>query len=107
MKFHACHGVTAKERTIGGIFLADITCTFETNAVETDRIEDTLDYSILYDLVKAEMKKSSQTIEHVAGRIMNVIKAKIPFISELVVKISKLNPPVNGEVASASVTIRE
>ena len=106
MKFYASHGVTAEERTIGGVYLADISYTIDTNAVETDRIEDTINYSELFDLVQDEMKKSSSLIEHIAGRILKVIKARFPHIKSLVVKISKLHPPVNGEMTSASVTIQ-
>lgn len=107
MRFHACHGVSADERAIGGIFVADISCMFDANAVETDSIEDTINYANLYDLVKEEIMKPSCTIEHVAGRTMQSIKACYPQIRTLEVKISKLNPPVNGEMANASVTIKE
>jgi len=106
MKFHAFHGVMAEERATGGTFLVDVSYTFDTNAVETDRLEDTVDYSDLYDLVKEEMLKQSFTIEHVAGRTLKAIISRFPQIQELVVKIAKLNPPVNGEMASASAMIK-
>ena len=106
MRFHAFHGVLAEERVIGGVFLSDISCTFDTNAVETDRIEETINYSNLFDLVKEEMMKPSSLIEHVAGRILKAIKDRFPHIQALVVKITKLTPPVNGEMDSASVTIQ-
>ena len=106
MRFHAFHGVTAEERAIGGVYLADITYTFDTNATETDHLEDSIDYSCLFDLVKDEMMTPSQLIEHVAGRILKTIKARFPQILELVVKISKLNPPVNGEMVCATVTLK-
>jgi len=105
MKFYAYHGVQTEERIIGGVFLVDLSYTIHTDAVETDRIEDTVNYAELFDLVKEEMMKPSSLIEHVAGRILNVIKARFPQIISLVVKLSKLNPPVNGEMASASVTV--
>jgi dihydroneopterin aldolase len=106
MKFHAFHGLSTEERTVGGFYLVDITCSVCTNAVETDRIEDTVDYAVLFDLVKEEMMKPSLLIEHVAGRILKTLKARFPQIGEWVVKVSKLNPPVDGEMASASVTLK-
>jgi dihydroneopterin aldolase len=106
MRFHASHGVTEEERLIGGTFLADISYTIDTDAVETDCIEDTIDYAEIYDLIKKEMMKSSKLIEHVAGRIMKAVKNKFPQISEITVKISKLNPPVNGETGRVTVTIK-
>ncbi len=106
MRFHAFHGVMEEERIIGGTYLADISYTIETDAVETDRIKDTISYADIYDLIKEEMKKPSQLIEHVAGRILKVLKDKFPQMQEMTVKISKLNPPVNGEVAKATVSIK-
>ena len=106
MKFHACHGVTAEERIIGGIYTVDISYTFFTRAVETDRIEDTINYAEIFDLVKEEMKKPARLLEHITGRIDKTIKRRFPQIEALIVKISKLNPPVNGEMEKASVTIK-
>ena len=106
MKFHAFHGVTEEERTIGGTYLAEISYTIDTEAVNTDRLEDTVDYTVLYELVKEEMKASSQLIEHVAGRILKAVQARFPKIRQLNVKVSKLHPPVNGEMNCVSVTIK-
>ena len=106
MKFHAFHGVTQEERTIGGLYFADISYSIDTKAVDTDRIEDTVNYSELFDLVQEEMKKPSSLIEHVAGRISKAIRDRFPQIQALAVKISKRHPPVNGEMACASVTIK-
>ena len=105
MKFHAFHGVMEEERIIGGTFLADISYVIETNATDTDNIDDTISYADVYDIIKSEMKKPSQLIEHVAGRIMKVLKNKFPQMRETTVRISKLNPPVNGEAEKATVSI--
>ena len=105
MKFHAFHGMMVNERIIGATFLADISYTIDTNADMSDDIEDTISYADIYDLVREEMQKPSHLIEHVAGRIMNVLKIRFPQMIETTVKISKLNPPVNGEAGKATVTI--
>ena len=105
MRFHAFHGVMEEERIIGGTFLVDISYDLVTDAVETDNIEDTISYAEVFDIVKAEMQKPSNLIEHVAGRIMKTVKSKFPQMDSTTVKISKLNPPVNGEAGKASVSI--
>jgi dihydroneopterin aldolase len=105
MTFHAFHGVAEQERIIGGTFLADVSYVAETKAVETDLLEDTVSYSDVFDIVKAEMNKPSKLIEHVAGRIMSALKSNFPQIKNVTVRISKLNPPVHGEVGKASVKI--
>jgi len=106
MKFHAFHGVTAEERTIGGTYLVDISYSIETEAIHTDRMDDTVNYATLFELVKKEMKQPSHLIEHVAGRILEAIKERFPQTQELVVKVSKLHPPVYGEMVSASVILK-
>lgn len=105
MTFHAFHGVMDEERIIGGTFLADVVYKIETNAVETDNLDDTISYAEIYDLTKKEMAKPSKLIEHVAGRILKAIKNQYPQMKELTVKISKLNPPVNGEARKATVSV--
>ena len=106
MKFHAFHGVMDEERILGGTFLADISYTIDTDAVHTDEIKDTISYADIYNLIKDEMMKPSQLIEHVAGRMMKAVKNKFPQMQETIIKISKLNPPVNGEAGKATVTIK-
>ena len=105
MKFYAFHGVIEQERIIGRTFLADISYVIDTKATDTDNIDDTINYADVYDLVKEEMQQPSLLIEHVAGRIMKALKNKFPQMIETTVKISKLNPPVNGEAGKATVTI--
>jgi dihydroneopterin aldolase len=53
------------------------------------------------------MMKPSKLIENVAGRILKAIKNKFPQILETTVKITKLNPPVNGEAGKATVTVKD
>ena len=105
MKFYAFHGVMAQEHIIGGTFLADITYIIDTKATDTDNLDDTINYADVFDLVREEMQQPSLLIEHVAGRIMKALKNKFPQMIETTVKISKLNPPVNGEAGKATVTI--
>jgi dihydroneopterin aldolase len=106
MKFYAFHGVMEEERITGGIYLADLSYSLNTKAVDTDNIKDTISYADIYDLVRDEMTKPSQLIEHVAGRILNTVKNRYPQMQEIAIKISKLSPPVNGEAEKATVTIK-
>jgi dihydroneopterin aldolase len=106
VKFHAFHGVAQEERITGCVFLTDISYTVDTNAVDTDDINDTINYADLYKLIEEEMMKPSQLIEHVAGRILKALKSSYPQMREITVKVSKLHPPVCGEVEKATVTVK-
>ncbi len=107
MTFIAHHGLHNEEREKGNNFIVDLHVTTDAQkAIETDDLEKGLNYETLYLLVEEEMKTSSKLLEHVAGRILNSIKAVFPQVTEVEVKVSKLNPPFQGKIQKASVIIR-
>ncbi|HPS24407.1 MAG TPA: dihydroneopterin aldolase, partial [Bacteroidales bacterium] len=63
-----------------------------------------VDYSRVYELVAAEMLRSSLLLEHVAGRIIRAVTAEFA-LEDCVVTVSKLTPAVGGQVGRASVTL--
>lgn len=108
MRFYAYHGVSPQETKVGNYFLVDVIYSLPLQDVfYTDKVEDTISYAIIYDLVAQEVAIPSKLLETVTGRIMHTLKAHFPSLSGLKVKLTKLNPPVGGEVHSASVTLEE
>lgn len=108
MKFYAYHGVMPQERIVGNHFVVTLTLSLPfCRAIITDDLEDTLNYAAVYETVKREMEIPSNLIEHVAGRIMRALKTAFPQIIAIDLKLSKLNPPIAGEIASASVILSE
>jgi dihydroneopterin aldolase len=106
IKFHAFHGCLPEEARIGGNYIVDVVIETDLSQSEkTDKLADTLDYCIVYDIVKEQMKIRSKLIEHVAGRISEKLKEKFKNIQKLKVIVTKINPPLNGEVRSVSVEV--
>lgn len=111
MRFYAFHGCLEKERQQGNDFRVDLECSLDLGkAAESDALEDSVDYSRLYDIVAAQMEKPSNLLEHVAGRIGAGIRAAFPQIESCSVTVTKFNPPFDGEYGPgeqgyASVTI--
>jgi dihydroneopterin aldolase len=106
MQFYAYHGCFKEENIIGNRFEVSLQVETDTAKVESsDRVEDTVNYAVLYKIVDKEMRITSKTIEHVAARILNRIQAEFPQIKHATVKVSKLNPTVGGEVGHSSVTL--
>lgn len=104
MKFHAFHGVMESEKKVGGtysIFLK-IGYNFEC-ASKNDTLADAINYAEIFELLKIEMRKSSDLIEHLAYRIEKTILHHFPQILELETEVRKHNPPVNGEMNYASI----
>ncbi len=101
----ARHGVFTQEREQGNTFKVSVSIDIpEMLGVITDRLEDTIHYQTLYDVVVAEMQQPSNLIEHVAGRIRTQLVRLYPEAT-VHVQVSKKNPPLGGEVAWATVEL--
>ena len=106
MKFYAYHGVLEQERRVGNTFVVDLTLTAPLEkAVQSDQLEDTINYAEVYELTKQEMNIPSQLLEHVAGRICRALRHHFQQIEQIEIRVSKLNPPFGGDVHSASVLL--
>jgi 7,8-dihydroneopterin aldolase/epimerase/oxygenase len=53
--------------------------------------------------VKKEVMIQSKLLEHVGQRIMTAIQKEFPVIQSVGLKISKMNPPMEGKVNNVSV----
>ena len=108
MKFHAYHGCLDFEKRDGNTFLVNLILDLNTEKAEiSDKLEDTLNYQEVYDVVKHEMEIPSNLIEHAARRIFDALIENFPQILHLNLRLSKLNPPLGGDVKSVSVEIRK
>ena len=56
----------------------------------------------VFEIVKQEMKMRSKLIEHAAQRIASSLKTKISKIEKVEVKLTKIAPPVNGDLGSVT-----
>ena len=108
MEFYAFHGHFEVEKVAGNRFFVNLKIVADcSNAEQSDRLEDTLDYQKAYLAVKEEMNIPSDLLEHVAHRIIRRIKNEFPQAQKVVVKVSKMNPPMGGQIAQVSVSLEE
>ena len=106
MEFHANHGCLEHEQNLGNTFIVNIS--FELNTKKaglTDELADTLNYQLIYNVIKEQMAIPSKLIEHVGQRIMDKIIVEFPQIQSLELKLSKLNPPLGGKVEAVSIVL--
>lgn len=103
---YAYHGCLPEEGRIGGHYIVDIELhTDFSKAAAQDTLCDTIDYVDVNRIVSEEMAIRSKLIEHVGQRIVNRIKSELKGIHSLQVKITKLCPPINGDVQSVAILI--
>ena len=107
IKCYCYHGCFAEEAVTGGNYIVDVT--IETDfekAASTDNLHETIDYAKVVEMVRRQMAIRSKLIEHVAKRIYDSLKTEFLEIKNLEIKVTKLNPPVEGGVEKVSVIIR-
>lgn len=108
MEFYAFHGHYDVEQVVGNRFTVDLTLDLDINkASETDNLEDTINYQEVYQIIKEEMEINSRLLEHIAGRIMNRLHLCFDNLSKIRIKISKLNPPLGGQINKVSVILEK
>jgi dihydroneopterin aldolase len=108
IKLYGYHGCLDEEARIGGNYIVDVYMTTDfSEAAKTDDLTKTLDYCTVYEISKAEMAIKSKLIEQVCERIFTKIKAEFSTLKTLHVKITKLLPPMNGNVDMVSVEIKD
>ena len=96
----------AQERQTGGDFVVTLNVGYPFEAaMESDNVDDTLDYGALYQLVEREIRIPSNLLEHVAGRIAKAIEEEFPQVSSIDLMLTKLNPPIGADCEGASVRI--
>ena len=89
------HGCLKEERITGTKYVIDFLMKFDTSKAEySDDINDTIDYSKIYNIIIEEFKTPVNLIEFLGRNILNAIKLQFPQITESSIKIKKYNPPL-------------
>ena len=106
MEFYARHGCFAEERAIGARFVVDVSIDADVAAgAQADSIEQTIDYSAVYQQVRVEMEQPSHLIENVALRIAQKIMEQFGQAQSVSVKVAKLNPALGGQVRQSAARV--
>ncbi len=106
IRTYSYHGCLEEEAVIGGNYSVDVKIKTDFRKAEaSDKLNDTIDYCQVYDIVKREMMIRSKLIEHVGRRIVVALKNEIKSIQNVKVRIKKIAPPMNGDVEAVSVVV--
>lgn len=100
------HGCLTEEEKIGSDYLVNLAVESSLlAAAQSDNLVDTVDYVTLNKIIKEEMAIRSKLLETVGHRIISRILKGFSEITFVTVTISKLNPPIGGDVEAVSVTM--
>ena len=107
IKLYAYDGCLKEEGVIGGHYVVDVTIDTDFSvAAETDDLSNTVDYVDVNRIVTEEMAIRSKLIECVGWRIVETIIA-LDNVANVTVKVTKLSPPINGDVNNVAIIIQE
>ncbi|HEY2581743.1 MAG TPA: dihydroneopterin aldolase [Mucilaginibacter sp.] len=105
-EFFAYHGFYTEEQKIGNRFLVDVEVSFlPSTSLKEDKLNNTIDYEQLYQMIEGQMKQTRKLIETVAQAIVDQIKGTYPVIEKIQISIKKLNPPIKGKVEYTCIII--
>jgi dihydroneopterin aldolase len=104
LQFHSYHGVHEEERKTGGDFEVNLVVHFNPVALPVRHLNETIDYTKLYAVIKQRMERRTLLLETIATEIADEILNNFTSILDVEVSIKKLNPPIpffNGSVAAS------
>ena len=102
------HGCLAEEAKIGSEYSVDLEIKTDLRkSAASDLLADTVDYVLLNRIVVDEMAIRSNLLEHVAHRIIKSVFDQIAAVSRITLSVSKLNPPLGGDVEAVTITMEE
>ncbi|MEP3210950.1 MAG: dihydroneopterin aldolase [Maribacter sp.] len=108
IRVYAHHGCLQEETIIGSDYSVDVAIDANLKkASKSDDLSDTVDYVHINRIVKEEMKVPSKLLEHVGKRIVDRIFAEISNVKKVEVSVSKINPPIGGDVKKVTVVLKE
>lgn len=108
IRVFAFHGCLKEETKIGSDYRVDLEVKANLKtASNSDKLIDTIDYVLLNKIVKEEMSIPSKLLETVGKRILNRVFLESNLVTKVVISISKINPPVGGDVEMVTIKLAE
>lgn len=108
IRVFAHHGCLSEETKIGSDYRVDLEVKANLQpSAESDQLIDTVDYVFLNRVVREEMFKPKHLLETVAKRILSRIFNEDKMVKKATVCISKLNPPIGGDVEKVTIKMTE
>lgn len=105
LEFFAHHGVYDHERAHGNTFIVDISVRVNLGpASKSDDINDTLNYEVLAECCKEAMTSPSNTLEHVARRIVEAVFQETS-TTKIRLRVVKSTPPITVTCKASSVSL--
>ena len=104
LRFYSYHGIHNEEKVLGNEYEVDIQVGILPRQVPVLHLEDTLDYTVLFETVKTRMDAPTPLLETIATTIATDLSRRYSEITRIYVSIKKLYPPINSFEGRAGVS---
>ena len=103
IKLYAFHGCLDEEGRIGSDYEVDMCIWADlSKSAQSDHLADTVDYVSLNRIIAEEMAIRTKLLEVVAHKINIRVLKEETLVQKVKVKVSKMGPPINGDVERVS-----
>lgn len=99
MRFQAPVGIYPEEALLGNEIVVDVYLNVATHQHRGESIKDSLNYETVYTAVKIILQQPAQLLETVCRNIIGSVSQLSKLIEAIQVRVSKLHPPLPGQVA--------
>jgi dihydroneopterin aldolase len=106
VRFYAYHGLDEGEDVLGGEYEVSLSASYMPKEIPVLSITETIDYAILYNLVKQRMRRPAKLLETLVTEIASEIFAKFSNVENVVISIHKLQPPIQNFEGAVGVTFQ-
>ena len=106
IRLYAYHGCLDEEGKIGTEYTIDVHIWGNiAPSFASDDLNETMDYVTVNQIVERHVLKRAKLIETVAHRILKDLFYEMSKVAKAQIKLSKMQPPINGDVKSVSIEL--
>ena len=98
MRFHALIGFHSEEKILGNEIEVSIYVTINKQELNEDRLEETLDYVVIYEKVKMILQERMNLLETACNKIRLAVALLSDDIVKVRVSVAKIHPAIAGRI---------
>ncbi|MHA8105988.1 dihydroneopterin aldolase [Aquirufa sp. 5-AUSEE-100C1] len=107
VRFFAYHGLFSEERILGNWFTLTVRVAKRVDTFNFERLDQTFDYGVIYDICREIMAEPVDLLETVALRISERLKASFEGLSRYEIHVTKDQPPLGMKKGKSCVSLIE
>ena len=107
VRFYGYHGLYENEIFTGNEFEIDLRVRIQPAVEVISKMEESISYVSLYELVKKRMQQREALLETLAMDIANLVNKEFAGVKEVNISINKLTPPFENFSGKVGVTYQK